>query len=110
MEMCHTHKKTSGASAVARFNSITDSLIVKFPRPHSPNHFDISPAHSYVARLNKTAGRRTNQPHPTRNQEHTMGRGDKRTRKGKIFSRSFGNTRRRKAPSKGKRAKAARNA
>jgi ribosomal small subunit protein bTHX len=31
-----------------------------------------------------------------------MGRGDKRTRKGKIFSRSFGNTRKRRPDKKNK--------
>ncbi len=31
-----------------------------------------------------------------------MGRGDKRTRKGKIFAGSFGNSRRRSAPKKNK--------
>ena len=36
-----------------------------------------------------------------------MGRGDKRSRKGKIFSRSFGNTRRRRKPSAKKIAKKA---
>jgi 30S ribosomal protein S31 len=39
-----------------------------------------------------------------------MGRGDKRTRKGKIFRKSYGNTRPRKAAAKSAKAPAAKTA